>query len=108
MTFTLAGARYFVIVISRTRILPHLPRYLNHLTSVEEKFRLSRLEDPSGDEDVLGNGVLFDARKNTLENPESAEVFYEMFQTKRMTCKNELVPSTPATTRPPSLLTISK
>jgi hypothetical protein len=52
------------------------------LAEIEEKFKISSLKDPSGDEDVLGNGVLFDARNNTLDNPESAEVFYEMFRKK--------------------------
>jgi hypothetical protein len=52
------------------------------LAEIEEKFKISSLKDPSGDEDVLGNGVLFDARNNTLDNPESTEVFYEMFRKK--------------------------
>jgi len=52
------------------------------LSEIEEKFKVSSLKDPSGDEDALGNGVLFDARNNTLDNPESAEIFYEMFRKK--------------------------
>lgn len=52
------------------------------LSEIEEQFAISSIKDPTGDEDVLGNGVLFDARNNTLDNPESAELFHKMFQKK--------------------------
>lgn len=52
------------------------------LSEIEENFSIANIKDPRDDEDVLGNGVLFDARNNTLDNPESVELFHTMFQKK--------------------------
>ena len=41
------------------------------------KFKVPSLKDPSGNEDFLENRVLFDVHNNTLDNPESAKIFWQ-------------------------------
>jgi hypothetical protein len=59
------------------------------LRELDDTCKISQLNDLPHDEDVLGNGVLLDARDGNFNNPESSHFFLQMLRGGRLQMKQD-------------------
>ena len=65
----------------------HVLLDLFKLHELDDICNISKLQDLSRAEDVLGNGILLDLRNSSFDNPESAQLFLKMLQSGKLDMK---------------------